>query len=186
MADRKVEAASYAEKAAREAKVHTSWTEPAPAYENRDAEIYRRHLRRFRFHRVDERFCRMLTYPGRVNSLAQTLLKLTAPGVPDFTKARSYGILRWSILIIAGLPISICDDACSPILRMHTRTSDGAHRRRYAEVVAHPRWPRTPQAPSRMVRRAGRNRALECAEQVATTSVRSCAATRWSLIVPRL
>jgi (1->4)-alpha-D-glucan 1-alpha-D-glucosylmutase len=76
-------AAAYMEKAAREAKTFTSWTRPDAAWEAG--------LRRFVADlAADEEFQRDLAEvvaplvgPGRVNSLAQVLLKLTAPGVPD-------------------------------------------------------------------------------------------------------
>jgi (1->4)-alpha-D-glucan 1-alpha-D-glucosylmutase len=74
---------SFAEKASRESKVHTSWTKPNAEYDEA--------LRTFvsglcgdeEFQRELESFVRPLLEPGRINSLAQTLLKLTAPGVPD-------------------------------------------------------------------------------------------------------
>jgi glycogen debranching enzyme GlgX/malto-oligosyltrehalose synthase len=77
-------ALAYIEKAAREAKTHTSWNHPDPDYETAlrrfvegvlDDPVFRAEL---------ERFLASLLAPGRTNSLAQTLLKLTAPGVPDF------------------------------------------------------------------------------------------------------
>jgi len=75
---------NYLLKACREAKIHTSWREPNAAYEQslRDflAEIHA--SEKFRASLV--RYVEPLVRPGRINSLAQTLLKLTAPGVPDF------------------------------------------------------------------------------------------------------
>jgi (1->4)-alpha-D-glucan 1-alpha-D-glucosylmutase len=76
-------AARYLEKASREAKVRTSWTEPDAAFdEARDAWVAAVF--------DDERllgdiagFVAPLVRPGRVNALAQTLVQLTAPGVPD-------------------------------------------------------------------------------------------------------
>jgi (1->4)-alpha-D-glucan 1-alpha-D-glucosylmutase len=73
----------YVEKASKEAKAHTSWINPVPEYD--DA------LRDFVTSALDDRvfvadledFVAPLVEPGRVNSLAQVLLKLTAPGVPD-------------------------------------------------------------------------------------------------------
>ncbi|HEY8429189.1 MAG TPA: malto-oligosyltrehalose synthase, partial [Sandaracinaceae bacterium] len=74
---------AYMEKATREAKVHTSWTAPNAQYDEA--------VRRF----IDgiysdaallaeiEAFVAPLIAPGRINSLAQTLIRLTAPGVPD-------------------------------------------------------------------------------------------------------
>ncbi|MEX2170223.1 MAG: malto-oligosyltrehalose synthase [Pirellulales bacterium] len=87
---------SYVEKAAREAKVHTSWMDPDQEYE--DA------LRAFVSDLLaDEEFCRQvdsfvapLIEPGRVNSLAATLLKLTAPGVPDIYQ----GTELWNLSLV--------------------------------------------------------------------------------------
>ncbi|HEY2290937.1 MAG TPA: malto-oligosyltrehalose synthase [Thermoanaerobaculia bacterium] len=77
-------AAAYMEKAAREAKAHTSWTRQNPEYEEA--------LRAFVTSALDdgdfvadlEAFVAPLVAPGRINSLTQTLLKIAAPGVPDF------------------------------------------------------------------------------------------------------
>jgi len=89
-------AAAYLEKAAREAKVHTSWTDPDPAYEEglrgfvsalyRDREL------------MDDlaSFANGLVAPGRINSLVQTLIKLTAPGVPDIYQ----GCELWALSLV--------------------------------------------------------------------------------------
>jgi (1->4)-alpha-D-glucan 1-alpha-D-glucosylmutase len=76
----------YMVKALREAKVHSSWINPAPEYERAvahfvaailDPRASRAFLRDFEaFHAAVARW-------GIYGSLAQTLLKLTAPGVPD-------------------------------------------------------------------------------------------------------
>ncbi len=79
----KERALPYMEKAVREAKVHTSWIDQDEEYE--------RHLQCFisavlddqEFRSDMEGFVAPLVEPGRINSLAQALLKLTAPGVPD-------------------------------------------------------------------------------------------------------
>jgi (1->4)-alpha-D-glucan 1-alpha-D-glucosylmutase len=75
---------AYAEKAAREAKVHTSWTDPAPAYEDAVRKFIDGIYGDSNFIEALNQFVASLIYPGRINSLAQTLIKLTAPGVPDF------------------------------------------------------------------------------------------------------
>jgi (1->4)-alpha-D-glucan 1-alpha-D-glucosylmutase len=71
------------EKATKEAKTHTSWTDPDADFDGAvrafvadvfaDASL------------LDDvgAFASSLVEPGRVNSLAQVLVKLTAPGVPD-------------------------------------------------------------------------------------------------------
>jgi (1->4)-alpha-D-glucan 1-alpha-D-glucosylmutase len=74
---------AYMEKAAREAKVHTSWVDPVADFE--DA------LRGFVTDVLDdpafvadlEAWADRLGRPGWINSLAQKLITLTGPGVPD-------------------------------------------------------------------------------------------------------
>ncbi|HVF74236.1 MAG TPA: malto-oligosyltrehalose synthase [Acidimicrobiales bacterium] len=76
-------AVAYMEKASKEAKEHTSWIDPDPAYD----EALTRHVRELladeRFQGELAAFVAPLVEIGRVTSLAQTLIKLTAPGVPD-------------------------------------------------------------------------------------------------------
>ena len=77
-------AATYMDKAAKEAKVNTSWISPN---EHHDAA-----LRGFIESIMADRafmddvaaFVAPLVEPGYVNSLAQLLLRMTSPGVPDF------------------------------------------------------------------------------------------------------
>jgi (1->4)-alpha-D-glucan 1-alpha-D-glucosylmutase len=76
-------ALAYAEKAAKEAKVHTSWTAADPAYDGAVAEFLRSLDGDDRFQRSLAAFVEPLVWPGRVTSLAQQLVALTAPGVPD-------------------------------------------------------------------------------------------------------
>jgi len=71
------------EKAAREAKQHTSWTRPNPAYDAALRDFVKGTLGDPEFRDRLERFVTPLQEAGQVNSLAQTLLKLTTPGVPD-------------------------------------------------------------------------------------------------------
>ncbi|MFO0985519.1 MAG: malto-oligosyltrehalose synthase [Planctomycetota bacterium] len=75
---------SYMLKAAREAKQKTSWINPSLSYEHA--------LRSFiaaitdpqhAFLRHFEPFARQIAHAGMINSLVQTVLKLTCPGVPD-------------------------------------------------------------------------------------------------------
>jgi (1->4)-alpha-D-glucan 1-alpha-D-glucosylmutase len=73
----------YMEKASREAKQHTSWTAPSAGYDEALAAFVKGALADGAFTASMERFVAPLVWPGRVTSLAQTLLKLTAPGVPD-------------------------------------------------------------------------------------------------------
>jgi (1->4)-alpha-D-glucan 1-alpha-D-glucosylmutase len=76
-------AVAYMEKASKEAKTHTSWTDPVPAYDDALVAFVRALYADAEFVADLERFVARLVEPGRVNGLAQQLLKLTAPGVPD-------------------------------------------------------------------------------------------------------
>jgi (1->4)-alpha-D-glucan 1-alpha-D-glucosylmutase len=73
----------YMEKASREAKVQTSWTSPNKAYDEALRRFVEGTLGDAEFRAQMDAFVRPLVQPGRVTSLAQTLLKLTCPGVPD-------------------------------------------------------------------------------------------------------
>ncbi len=72
------------QKAVREAKVHTSWGRPDPAYEEALLAFVRGALEDEVFRSDLQAFLPPVVEAGRVNSLAQILVKLTAPGVPDF------------------------------------------------------------------------------------------------------
>ena len=76
-------ATAYMLKATREAKAITSWTDGNEAYEKALESFIAGILGDRTF--VDDLvgFVGPLIAPGRVNSLAQALLKLTSPGVPD-------------------------------------------------------------------------------------------------------
>jgi (1->4)-alpha-D-glucan 1-alpha-D-glucosylmutase len=76
-------ALAYMEKASKEAKEHTSWVDPDPGYDDALRRFVEDMLGDDEFTASLEAFVAPLVQPGRVNSLAQTLLKLTAPGVPD-------------------------------------------------------------------------------------------------------
>jgi (1->4)-alpha-D-glucan 1-alpha-D-glucosylmutase len=76
-------ALAYMEKAIREAKVHTSWTHTNADYEEALRGFVRSVLADQKFTADLAAFVAPLVQAGRVNALAQTLLKLTAPGVPD-------------------------------------------------------------------------------------------------------
>ena len=77
----------YLIKAAREAKVHTSWIRPHFDYENAlvtfvdhtlNAETNARFLKSFKS------FQKTISHFGALNSLSQVVLKVTVPGIPDF------------------------------------------------------------------------------------------------------
>lgn len=77
----------YLLKAAREAKVHTTWIDPNEQYEQAllgfaEAILTPSDANRFLPDFLD--FLRQVSFYGLFNTLTQTLLKITAPGVPDF------------------------------------------------------------------------------------------------------
>lgn len=75
--------AGYMEKAMREAGTQTSWLRPQAEFESALKAFVHDILRDREFLADAEAFIAPLIAPGRVNSLAATLLKLCAPGVPD-------------------------------------------------------------------------------------------------------
>jgi (1->4)-alpha-D-glucan 1-alpha-D-glucosylmutase len=87
----------YMVKAIREAMVHTRWTRPNEAHENAlhdfvSAIVSDKPSREFL---ADFRaFQESVAYFGMLNGLAQTLLKMTAPGVPDFFQGSELWDLR--------------------------------------------------------------------------------------------
>ncbi len=74
----------YMEKAVREAKTLTTWTRVNEEYEGAMRSFIEAVFEDEDFLADLEAFVAPLVEPGRINSLAQTLIKLTAPGVPDF------------------------------------------------------------------------------------------------------
>jgi len=76
----------YVIKAVREAKRRSSWADPDPGYERTCVDFVRRLLRTDRPNPFLEDFGRFhaaIRHYGMRNSLAQLVLKLTVPGVPD-------------------------------------------------------------------------------------------------------
>ncbi|MGH9065906.1 MAG: malto-oligosyltrehalose synthase, partial [Acidimicrobiales bacterium] len=75
---------AYMQKAAKEAKTHTSWTDPDPDYDAALEGFVRGAFGNDAFMADAGDFVAAhLREPGWVNSLAQALLRLTMPGVPD-------------------------------------------------------------------------------------------------------
>jgi (1->4)-alpha-D-glucan 1-alpha-D-glucosylmutase len=74
---------AYMAKAIKEAKVSTSWTDVNEAYDDAVEQFVRAVLESGQFIEAFLPLQRRVAYFGRFNSLAQTLLKLTCPGVPD-------------------------------------------------------------------------------------------------------
>jgi (1->4)-alpha-D-glucan 1-alpha-D-glucosylmutase len=87
---------AYMEKAAREAKARTSWTSPQTAYEAALQGFVDAVLADETFRRELESFVATVRDAGRTSSLAQVLLKLTCPGVPDIYQ----GTELWDLSLV--------------------------------------------------------------------------------------
>ena len=86
----------YMLKACREAKINTSWQEPNNSFEEKIRGFVGGVFDTPEFIASLERFIEPLILPGRINSLAQTLIKMVAPGVPDFYQ----GTELWDLSLV--------------------------------------------------------------------------------------
>jgi (1->4)-alpha-D-glucan 1-alpha-D-glucosylmutase len=80
-------AKTYIIKAVREAKVHTAWLKPDTGYEEAFLSFIDAILEQSERNKFLEEFLpfqKKVAYYGIFNSLSQTLIKITSPGVPDF------------------------------------------------------------------------------------------------------
>jgi (1->4)-alpha-D-glucan 1-alpha-D-glucosylmutase len=89
-------AVTYMEKAIREAKAHTSWTHTNAEYEEAVRGFVTDVLADSEFTADLASFVTPLVGAGRVNALAQVLLKLTTPGVPDLYQ----GTEIWNLSLV--------------------------------------------------------------------------------------
>jgi (1->4)-alpha-D-glucan 1-alpha-D-glucosylmutase len=124
---------AYMEKATREAKTHTSWIHPDADYDRAIANFVERVLdenasRPF----LDDfrAFQQRISQCGLMNSLAQTLLKLTAPGVPDTYQ----GTEVWDFSLVDPDNRRLVDYSCRQkmLKQMQADLSDQAHMRQVA------------------------------------------------------
>lgn len=74
----------YLEKASREAKTHTSWIDPNANYEKALLDFGTAILGNLDFRASMMRTQRRVAFHGFLNGLAQLVLKITSPGIPDF------------------------------------------------------------------------------------------------------
>jgi (1->4)-alpha-D-glucan 1-alpha-D-glucosylmutase len=74
---------AYMEKAVREAKEQTSWTQQNKEFEDALRAFIEHIYNSAEFLADLEGFASRIVLPGRINSLTQTLIKCTAPGTPD-------------------------------------------------------------------------------------------------------
>ena len=86
----------YMLKACREAKISTSWHEPNTGYEENIRGFVDGVFHTPEFIESLEAFIAPLILPGRINCLAQTLIKMIAPGVPDFYQ----GTELWDLSLV--------------------------------------------------------------------------------------
>jgi (1->4)-alpha-D-glucan 1-alpha-D-glucosylmutase len=90
---------AYIIKASREAKVHTSWERPEEAYETAFLQFVDRLLKDDKDNLFLHEFRPLqqkIQHYGVFNSLSQTLLKITSPGVPDFYQ----GTELWDLSLV--------------------------------------------------------------------------------------
>jgi len=87
----------YMEKATKEAKRHTSWVNPNAGYDAATRSFVTGLLAPGgAFLSTFRAFQRLVAAHGAVNSLAQTLLKIAAPGIPDFYQ----GTELWELSLV--------------------------------------------------------------------------------------
>ena len=89
-------ACAYMEKAAKEAKVHTSWTSPSEAYDSALKGFVEATLADRAFTEDVAAFVEPLLDSGWKTSLAQKLITLTSPGVPDIYQ----GTELWDLSLV--------------------------------------------------------------------------------------
>jgi len=132
---------AYMEKAVKEAKVYSSWVNPNEAYDRAVEKFVREVLApedHDGFIADFGLFHQPIARAGMVNSLTQTLLKITAPGVPDFYQ----GTELWDLSLVdpdnrrpvsfgqrrgllEGLKLSAQADRAALLLELLTHWSDG-------------------------------------------------------------
>jgi len=86
----------YIVKAARESKTHTTWISPDEEYEEALVDFTGKVLAHDDFIESFMGLQRSVSFYGMLNSLSQTLLKITSPGVPDFYQ----GTELWSLTLV--------------------------------------------------------------------------------------
>jgi len=130
-------AAAYVEKATREAKAHTSWTDPDKAYDDRVAAFVRAVLADEQIVGSVETFVQSLDAAWQTTALAQKLVQLTMPGVADTYQ----GTELWDLSLVDpdnrrpvdyAERLALLDSGAHPKLRV---VSTALHLRR-----EHPEW----------------------------------------------
>ncbi len=89
----------YIEKMLREAKLHSFWSDPDVEYENAVKAFLKDILTTSEYNLFLDEFLpfqRRIAHYGILNSLSQTLIKITAPGIPDFYQ----GTELWDLSLV--------------------------------------------------------------------------------------
>ncbi|WZL88899.1 malto-oligosyltrehalose synthase [Salinimicrobium sp. 3283s] len=74
---------AYLQKVLREAKENSSWAAPNEDYENKVYDFLEALLKNLSFKKSFTQFHKKISAYGAIKSLSQSLLKVTAPGIPD-------------------------------------------------------------------------------------------------------
>ncbi|MFQ3565731.1 MAG: malto-oligosyltrehalose synthase [Aggregatilineales bacterium] len=96
LADFPARITGYMHKVINEAKTYSNWVNPNAAYARAVEEFIASLWHNPAFHAAFTPFQRRVAYFGWLNSLTQTLLKLTAPGVPDIYQ----GCELWDLSLV--------------------------------------------------------------------------------------
>jgi (1->4)-alpha-D-glucan 1-alpha-D-glucosylmutase len=144
----------YLTKATREAKVHTSWTNPNTPYEEAVHAFVNAILEDSDRQFLDDfrAFQNKVAWYGALNSLSQTLLKATSPGVPDFYQGTElwdfslvdpdnrrpvdYGLRRQMMDTLATEPARLLAEWKSGAIKLHVTQRALKYRRDHRELFA--------------------------------------------------
>jgi len=74
---------AFLQKALREAKEHTNWSDPDTEFEKDISQFVIDILNHNKFRESFDAFRHKVNFFGAINSLGQSLIKVTAPGIPD-------------------------------------------------------------------------------------------------------
>ena len=125
-------------KATCEAKVHTNWLEPDSAYEDALLAFAERVMEPGKDNPFLQSFLpfqRRIQHHGMLNSLSQTLLKLTIPGMPDFYQ----GTELWDLSLVDPdnrRPVDF--ERCGALLKSFQNGAGGNILRLIAELLSAP------------------------------------------------
>jgi (1->4)-alpha-D-glucan 1-alpha-D-glucosylmutase len=131
----------YMLKAVREAKEKTSWANQNKEYEDAVTKFVNGVLGSVEFRKDFIPFQRKISHFGMLNSLSQTLIKLTAPGVPDIyqgnelwefnlvdpdnRRAVDYKLRKRVLAEFTGICDGGCDQQAAFVRDLATNTDDG-------------------------------------------------------------